>query len=115
MQRTLISYLSFLVHLLWVLVDGLADMTKTKTMTAAKLPLNQILAEDCITAMRALPEASIDLIFADPPYNLQLKADLHRPDNSKVDAVNDHWDQFSSFAAYDKFTKDWLSAAQRLL
>jgi len=94
-------------------------MTKTKTAkdsaAAQDLPLNTIIAEDCITAMRALPEASVDLIFADPPYNLQLKADLHRPDNSKVDAVDDHWDQFSSFAAYDKFTRDWLSAAQRLL
>ena len=94
-------------------------MTKTKAVknspAAKDLPLNTIIAQDCITAMRALPEASVDLIFADPPYNLQLKADLHRPDNSKVDAVDDHWDQFSSFGVYDQFTKDWLSAAQRLL
>ncbi|MCL4105020.1 UNVERIFIED_CONTAM: hypothetical protein GTU68_018727 [Idotea baltica] len=65
--------------------------------------------------MNSLPEASVDLIFADPPYNLQLKGDLHRPDNSKVDAVDDSWDQFSSFAAYDRFTQDWLKAARRLL
>ena len=65
--------------------------------------------------MNSLPAESIDLIFADPPYNLQLKGDLHRPDNSQVDAVDDAWDQFSSFAAYDKFTKDWLAAARRLL
>ena len=57
----------------------------------------------------------MDLIFADPPYNLQLKGDLHRPDNSLVDAVDDHWDQFSSFATYDAFTRDWLAAARRLL
>ncbi len=79
------------------------------------LPLNQILSGDCVAEMNALPEGSIDLIFADPPYNLQLKGDLHRPDSSKVDAVDDHWDQFDSFAVYDKFSRDWLKAARRLL
>ena len=79
------------------------------------LPLNQILSGDCVADMNALPEGSIDLIFADPPYNLQLKGDLHRPDSSKVDAVDDHWDQFDSFAVYDKFSRDWLKAARRLL
>lgn len=89
---------------------------KTKTKTEAKtLPLNQILSGDCIKVMNSLPEASIDLIFADPPYNLQLRGDLHRPDNSMVDAVDDAWDQFASFGAYDKFTKEWLTAARRLL
>jgi modification methylase len=82
---------------------------------AATLPVNQIMAGDCIEVMNSLPAGSIDLIFADPPYNLQLRGDLHRPDNSKVDAVDDHWDQFSSFAAYDSFTRDWLAAAKRLL
>ena len=89
--------------------------TKTKPVVAHSLPLNQILDGDCIERMNALPAGSIDLIFADPPYNLQLKGDLHRPDNSKVDAVDDHWDQFSSFAVYDKFTREWLAAAKRLL
>jgi modification methylase len=70
---------------------------------------------DCIEAMNALPEKSVDLIFADPPYNLQLGGDLLRPDNSKVDAVDDHWDQFASFEAYDDFTKAWLKAARRVL
>ncbi|ATI40739.1 modification methylase [Pacificitalea manganoxidans] len=79
------------------------------------LPLNQILDGDCIERMRALPENSVDLIFADPPYNLQLKGALHRPDNSMVDAVDDEWDQFASFAAYDKFTREWLAAARRIL
>ena len=88
--------------------------TKTRK-GAGTLPLDTILDGDCIEAMRGLPEASVDLIFADPPYNLQLKGDLHRPDNSKVDAVDDAWDQFGSFAAYDRFTKDWLAAARRLL
>ena len=91
-------------------------MTKmTKIKDAGALPLNTIIAGDCIEVMRALPEASVDLIFADPPYNLQLKGDLHRPDNSKVDAVDDHWDQFASFEAYDRFTRAWLAAARRLL
>ncbi len=89
--------------------------TKTNVKAAAKLPLNQILGGDCIEVMNSLPEGSVDLIFADPPYNLQLKGDLHRPDNSKVDAVDDHWDQFDSFKAYDKFTRAWLKAAKRLL
>ena len=90
--------------------------TKDQRMAAARpLPLNQILAGDCIEVMNALPEASVDLIFADPPYNLQLRGDLHRPDHSKVDAVDDHWDRFSSFASYDAFTRDWLAAARRLL
>lgn len=89
--------------------------TMTKAKGAAALPLNTIIAGDCIEVMNSLPEASVDLIFADPPYNLQLKGDLHRPDNSQVDAVDDAWDQFASFAAYDKFTQDWLKAARRLL
>jgi modification methylase len=88
---------------------------KTKAVEAAVLPLNQILGGDCIEVMNGLPAGSVDLIFADPPYNLQLKGDLHRPDNSLVDAVDDHWDQFSSFEAYDRFTKRWLAAAKRLL
>lgn len=87
----------------------------TKAKSAPALPLNTIIAGDCIEVMNSLPEASIDLIFADPPYNLQLKGDLHRPDNSQVDAVNDAWDQFASFAVYDKFTHEWLKAARRLL
>ncbi|MBV1902766.1 MAG: site-specific DNA-methyltransferase, partial [Marinosulfonomonas sp.] len=88
--------------------------TKTKK-EATKLPLNRILPGECIEVMNSLPAGSVDLIFADPPYNLQLRGDLHRPDNSKVDAVDDSWDQFSSFGAYDAFTRDWLKAAKRLL
>ncbi|MFZ8959952.1 MAG: DNA-methyltransferase, partial [Paracoccaceae bacterium] len=89
--------------------------TKTNPAGAHALPLNQILAGDCIDVMNSLPEGSVDLIFADPPYNLQLKGDLHRPDNSLVDAVDDHWDQFDSFRAYDEFTQNWLAAARRIL
>lgn len=79
------------------------------------LPVNQILRGDCIAEMRKLPDASIDMIFADPPYNLQLGGDLARPDGSHVDAVTNDWDKFSSFAAYDKFTREWLVEARRLL
>ncbi len=90
-------------------------MTMTKDRGTAVLPLNMIIDGDCIDVMLSLPEASVDLIFADPPYNLQLRGDLHRPDNSKVDAVDDAWDQFASFDAYDQFTRKWLAAARRLL
>src|SRR6202012_1268578 len=79
------------------------------------LNLNKVIEGDCIVRMNALPEGCADLIFADPPYNLQLKGDLHRPDQSKVDAGDDHWDQFASFADYDSFTKEWLTAARRVL
>ncbi|WP_281070687.1 site-specific DNA-methyltransferase [Oceaniglobus trochenteri] len=94
---------------------GVSARQQKNCAKPADLPLNQILAGDCIELMNSLPEASIDLIFADPPYNLQLKGDLCRPDNSQVDAVDDAWDQFSSFAAYDRFTEAWLKAARRLL
>ena len=90
-------------------------MTMTKDRGTAVLPLNTIIDGDCIDVMLSLPAGSVDLIFADPPYNLQLRGDLHRPDNSKVDAVDDAWDQFASFDAYDKFTRAWLAAARRLL
>ena len=79
------------------------------------MQLDTIIAGDCVEAMLALPEASVDLVFADPPYNLQLRGELHRPDNSRVDAVDDHWDRFASFAAYDEFSRAWLAAARRLL
>jgi modification methylase len=87
----------------------------TKQESATKLPLNQILKGDCIEILDSLPENSIDLIFADPPYNLQLQNDLYRPNQTKVDAVDDGWDQFASFAEYDKFTRGWLSACRRVL
>ncbi len=84
-------------------------------MSSLALPLDQILIEDCVAAMRSLPEASVDLVFADPPYNLQLRGDLRRPDNSRVDGVDDDWDRFDSFETYDAFTRAWLSQARRVL
>ncbi|GGE14233.1 methyltransferase [Aureimonas endophytica] len=77
--------------------------------------LDTIIRGDCVSRMEALPAGSVDAIFADPPYNLQLGGELHRPDQSRVDAVDDHWDQFESFAAYDAFTRAWLLAARRVL
>jgi modification methylase len=74
-----------------------------------------IILGDCLEELKKLPSKSVDLVFADPPYNLQLGGDLHRPDNSKVDAVDDHWDQFASFEAYDTFTRAWLSECRRVL
>ncbi len=79
------------------------------------LPINTILHGDAIERLNSLPESSVDLIFADPPYNLQLEKDLWRPNLTKVDAVDDAWDQFSSFEQYDRFTEAWLKAAQRVL
>jgi len=88
---------------------------KARTVAKAELPLGRILTGDCVAAMRSLPDNCIDLIFADPPYNLQLGGDLNRPDGSHVDAVTDEWDRFDSFATYDRFTRDWLVEARRIL
>jgi len=75
----------------------------------------RIIGGDCVAAMARLPAASIDLVFADPPYNLQLNGDLKRPDDSRVDAVDEDWDRFSNFAAYDDFTRAWLVACRRVM
>ncbi len=84
-------------------------------MSKTTLPMNRVLIGDCIASMESLPEGSIDMIFADPPYNLQLGGDLHRPNNTKVNAVDEDWDRFESFRVYDDFTQRWLKAARRLL
>lgn len=80
-----------------------------------ELPINSIIPGDCVDVINSLTEKSVDLIFADPPYNLQLQQDLWRPNMTKVDAVNDEWDQFSSFEEYDNFSRRWLSACRRIL
>ncbi len=93
-------------------------MAKTKSEGKAEAPAlksNVIYGGDCIEVMNSLPEGSVDLIFADPPYNLQLGGELHRPDNSRVDGVDDAWDRFDDVAAYDEFTRNWLIAARRIL
>jgi site-specific DNA-methyltransferase (adenine-specific) len=79
------------------------------------LPLNSIIHGDCIEILKSMPENSVDLIFADPPYNLQLSKELYRPNMTKVDAVDDNWDQFNNFSEYDGFTRQWLSACRRVL
>jgi modification methylase len=76
---------------------------------------NEILVGDCVALMGRLPAASVDLVFADPPYNLQLGGELLRPNNSRVDGVEEEWDRFADFAQYDRFTREWLGAARRLL
>ena len=81
----------------------------------SELKTDVILRGDCIEVLKGLPDKSVDMVFADPPYNLQLGGDLLRPDNSKVDAVDDDWDKFDSFAAYDAFTRAWLGECRRVL
>ena len=100
----------------------MAAQKKTKKKNAKKQTasietyLDSIITGDCIAAMKKLPDASVDLVFADPPYNLQLgQGDLTRPDNSRVDGVDDEWDKFANFAEYDKFTRAWLKEARRIL
>ena len=80
-----------------------------------KLGADRIILGDCLEELAKLPDRSVDLVFADPPYNLQLGGDLLRPDNSKVDAVDDDWDRFESFEAYDRFTRAWLKECRRVL
>ena len=79
------------------------------------IKLNHIYRGDSINVLKSLPSESVDVVFADPPYNLQLKNELSRPDSSTVSAVNDEWDQFESFQKYDQFTMNWLSEIKRII
>jgi modification methylase len=97
---------------LWRCVSEWCDARGEKR--GAKLPPDEIIVGDCIEVLEALPEACVDLVFADPPYNLQLNNELYRPDNSRVDGVDDDWDKFGSFAAYDEFTRAWLKSCRRV-
>jgi modification methylase len=91
-------------------------MEKLKAVVpVSALPLDQIIMDDCIAAMASLPDACVDMVFADPPYNLQLGGDLFRPEGGRVDAVDNDWDKFDTFAAYDAFTAAWLAEARRIL
>ena len=89
------------------------EIVTTKPKNNPKMDV--ILHGDCIAHLRKIPDESVDLVFADPPYNLQLGGTLARPDHTEVDAVDDAWDQFDSFAAYDQFTKAWMSEVRRIL
>lgn len=90
-------------------------MIKSDGRKEGELPLDQIIQGDCVEVLGTLPEKSLDLIFADPPYNLQLQQELWRPNMTRVDAVDDEWDRFGSFAEYDAFTQAWLEACRRVL
>lgn len=94
---------------------GVLEKVRKAEAKAFDLPLDQIVMGDCIANMRALPDACIDMVFADPPYNLQLGGDLFRPEGGRVDAVDNDWDKFDSLKAYDEFSRAWLAEARRIL
>ena len=101
---------------------GVVQPIRAKRSASAKaapqlalLELDKIIEQDCVAAMASLPDKCVDMIFADPPYNLQLGGELFRPDGSHVDAVTDDWDKFDTFEAYDRFTRAWLREARRIL
>jgi len=98
-----------------VIAEKMSPRRAVQAVQPMPLVRDTILLGDSIAMLNSLPAASIDLIFADPPYNLQLEGALNRPDQSLVDAVDDDWDKFASFADYDRFTRDWLKAAQRVM
>src|SRR3954451_19323359 len=89
--------------------------SRAPRLTLRPVSAGRILVGDCVAEMASLPAGSVDLVFADPPYNLQLRSDLKRPDDSRVDAVDDDWDKFASFEAYDAFTRAWLMACRRVM
>ena len=96
-------------------IKAKAKPRKTGADAAPTVETNRLIQGDCVAAMRSLPDACIDMIFADPPYNLQLGGDLFRPEGGRVDAVDDAWDKFDTLAAYDRFTAEWLTEARRIL
>jgi modification methylase len=98
---------------LQVLRTGSSEARRPATVLSA--PRDAIIVGDCVAELEKLPAASVDLVFADPPYNLQLEGALSRPDQSVVDAVDDEWDKFADFSAYDAFTRAWLGAARRVM
>jgi modification methylase len=83
--------------------------------TRGGVPQNRVLVGDCLQELAKLPAGSVDLVFADPPYNLQLDGELLRPNNTRVDGVDEDWDKFASFAEYDRFSRAWLGECRRLL
>ncbi|APH55175.1 Adenine-specific methyltransferase [Granulibacter bethesdensis] len=94
-------------------MSGVSGMRRLNTVS--ELPIDQVLLGDCVQLMQMLPAGSVDCIFADPPYNLQLRGELRRPDESIVDGVDDDWDRFTDYAAYDAFSRAWLTECRRLL
>ncbi len=94
---------------------GVLERVAVSAPGVRALPIDAIIRGDCIAAMRALPDACVDMVFADPPYNLQLGGDLFRPEGGRVDAVDNDWDKFDSLSAYDAFSRAWLKEARRIL
>lgn len=92
-----------------------SQKTRKSTRKPAAPEINKIHKGDCVEIMNSLPRGSVDMVFADPPYNLQLEGELHRPNNSLVDGVTNNWDQFDSLQSYDKFSREWLAAARDVL
>ena len=92
-----------------------ASSRTPRLVSASETATHRVVNGDCVAVLEQLPAASVDLVFADPPYNLQLKGELKRPDNSRVDAVSEDWDKFSNFSAYDDFTRAWLMACRRAM
>jgi modification methylase len=90
-------------------------MATRDSVRKTRVETDRVVVGDCVTLLGRLPAGSVDVIFADPPYNLQLGGELHRPNNSRVDGVEDAWDRFDDFAAYDRFSRDWLAAARAAL
>ena len=103
------------MNLVTRIADGQGLLRSAARPAARPLPFDEIVEGDCIAEMARLPDKSVDMIFADPPYNLQLGGDLFRPEGGRVDAVDDDWDKFDSLAAYDQFTRAWLAEARRIL
>jgi modification methylase len=103
------------MNLITRIADGEFRPRSAPSRKERELPLGRILQGDCVEQMARLPDKCVDMIFADPPYNLQLGGDLFRPEGGRVDAVDDAWDKFDSLAAYDGFSRDWLAEARRIL
>jgi modification methylase len=103
------------MNLLARIAEDQTSMRPRRQPTRKELQLDTILQGDCIAEMGRLPDKSVDMIFADPPYNLQLGGDLFRPEGGRVDACDDEWDKFDSLATYDDFTREWLAEARRIL
>ena len=103
------------MNLIARIADGQGPLRPKAIPPREILPFNVILEGDCVAEMSTLPDKSVDMIFADPPYNLQLGGDLFRPEGGRVDAVDDDWDKFDSLAVYDDFTRRWLAEARRIL
>src|SRR5215203_4772509 len=103
------------MNLIARLAEPQVGLRRSPRPAKRELPFDEIIEGDCIAEMAKLPDKSVDMIFADPPYNLQLGGDLFRPEGGRVDACDDDWDKFDSLTAYDNFTRDWLTEARRIL